>query len=93
MLSNVFSFWIGVISTCINFLFTLKVNENPDITIGMFLLACALIGLVIHFICGSDFFPGHINLNSTKVNNSNYQPRHAPGSAGKDYSTRVSRHK
>lgn len=79
MLSEVFSFWIGLISTCINFLFSLKINENPDITIGTFLLSFAFIGAVIYFIFGSDFFPGHINLNSNNNNNSNngYQPKHA----------------
>ena len=81
MLSEVFSFWIGVISTCINFLFTLKVNENPDITFGTFFLACAFIGVVLYFILGTDFFPGHFNLNSNNIknndSNNNYVPKHA----------------
>ena len=98
MLGNVFSFWIGVISTCVNFIFTLKINENPDITFGTFLLACAFIGLALYFILGTDFIPMFIsNKNSNSSNsgnsNSNYVPRHAPGTSGKDFSTRESRHR
>ena len=82
MLGNVFSFWIGVISTCVNFLFTLKINENPDITIGMFLLACAFIGVAIYFILGTDFIPlGGFSKGSDSSNsnssNDNYVPKHA----------------
>lgn len=96
MLGNVFSFWIGVISTCVNFIFTLKINENPDITIGMFLLACAFIGLAIYFVLGTDFIPlfgFNKNSSSSSNSNDNYVPRHAPGTAGKNFSTRESRHK
>jgi len=80
LLANVFSFWIGVISTCVNFLFSLKINENPDITIGMFLLGCAFIGLAIYFVLGTDFIPlGGFNKNSNNSNssNDNYVPKHA----------------
>ena len=81
MLGNVFSFWIGVISTCVSWLFTLKINENPDITIGMFLLGCATIGLAIYFVLGTDFIPNISftrSLDSKSSNgNDNYQPRHA----------------
>ena len=97
-MGNVFSFWIGVISTCVNFLFSLKINENPDITIGMFLLACAFIGLAIYFVLGTDFIPifgfnrGSGSSNSNGSDN-NYVPRHSPGNAGKDFSTRESRHR
>ena len=91
---QVFDFWIDIISTCVNFLFTLKINENPDITLGMFLLACAFIGVIIYLILGTDFFPGHINLSSNSNSNNNNQiPRHAPGNAGRDFSTRESRHR
>ena len=96
MLSEVFPFLISMISKCANWLFTLVINESPRFTLGEFLLACAFIGIVIYFIFGSDFFPGHINIGSARKNsdsNDNYQPRHAPGTAGKDYSTRESRHK
>ena len=82
MLSSVFNFWIGLISTWINWLFTLKINHNPDISIGSFLLAFATIGLAIYFICGTDFVPGlslSINnrLSKSSNGNDNYQPRHA----------------
>lgn len=95
MLSEVFPFLISVISKCVGWLFTLKINESPEFTLGEFLIACAFIGIVIYFIFGSDFFPGHINIGSSKKINtdSNYQPRHAPGSSANDYSSRVSRHK
>lgn len=97
MLSEVFPFLIDLISKCANWLFTLVINENPRITLGTFILACAFIGVVIYFIFGTDFFPGHINIgsNSAKYNNDtdNYKPRHEPGAARKDYSTRESRHK
>lgn len=92
-MTEVFNFWIDVISSCVNFLFTLKINENPDISLGVFLLACAFIGVVIYLILGTDFFPGYIRLGSNNNSNSNYQPRHAPGTGGNDYSTRISRHK
>lgn len=95
MLSDVFKYLISNISSCVNWLFTLVINESPRITLGTFLLACAFIGIVLYFIFGTDFFPGHINLGANIGGNSNtnYQPRHSIGSAGKDYSTRVSRHK
>lgn len=81
-MGQVFSFWIGVISTCVNFLFTLKINENPDITLGMFLLGCAFIGLAIYFILGTDFIPlGGFNRgfssSNTNSSNNNYEPKHA----------------
>lgn len=91
---QVFDFWIDIISTCVNFLFTLKINENPDITLGMFLLACAFIGVIIYLILGTDFFPGHISLSSNNTSNNNNQiPRHLSGTAGRDFSTRESRHR
>lgn len=97
MLSSVFAFLISMISKCANWLFTLVINDSPRFTLGEFLIACAFIGIVIYFIFGSDFFPGHINFGSkgAKYNNDtdNYKPRHAPGNAGQDYSTRESRHK
>ena len=96
-MGQVFSFLIGIISKCVSWIFTLKVNDNPNITLGTFLLACSFIGLVIYFVLGTDFLPGNINFGSkgAKYNNDtdNYKPRHAPGNAGKDYSTRESRHK
>lgn len=64
MLGNVFSFWIDLISRCVNFLFTLKINENPDITIGMFLLAVAFIGVAIYFIISIPSAKGSIGNNS-----------------------------
>ena len=80
-MGQVFSFWIGVISTCVNFLFSLKINENPDITFGTFLITIAFIGLCIYFILGTDFLPNFSiskNSNSTTNNTNNgYQPKHA----------------
>lgn len=95
MFSSVLSFWIGIISSWVSWLFTLKINEDPDITIGMFLLGCAFIGVVITLILGTDFIPFGFgsSRNSSSNSDSNYVPRHAPGNGGKDYSTRVSRHK
>lgn len=97
MLSEVFPFLINVISKSMNWLFTLVINENPKFTLGEFLLVCAFIGVVIYFIIGSDFFPGHINFGTSSVKYKNdsdyYQPRHEPGASKKDYSTRESRHK
>ena len=96
MLNEVFSFFISMISKWFDFVFNLEINKNPPITLGMFLLACALIGLLIYFVLGTDFIPGISftkNISSSKNNNNNYQPRHAPGTAGRDFSTRESRHK
>lgn len=96
MLNEVLDFWIGVISTCVSWVFNLELNSNPSITFGEFLLACAFIGIVLYFILGTDFIPGlgsFKNGGSSQNSNNNYQPRHAPGSKGKDFSTRESRHK
>ena len=95
MFSQAFSFWISVISRCVSWLFTIQINSNPDITLGMFLLGCAFIGVILYFILGSDFFPGHINIGggSRTVDNDNYVPRHAPGTAGQNFKTRESRHR
>ena len=81
-MGNVFSFWIGVISSWVSWLFTLKINENPDITIGMFLLGCATIGLAIYFVLGTDLIPNitftrSIDSKSSNSGNSGYQPKHA----------------
>ena len=100
MLSEVFPFLIDLISKCANWLFTLVINENPRITLGTFILACAFIGVVIYFIFGTDFFPGHINIgsNSAKYNNDtdNYKPKHSQGNTktySSNYSTREGRNK
>ena len=95
MLDQVFPFLINVISKCANWIFTLTINNNPHITLGQFLVACAFIGIVLYFIFGTDFFPGHITFNGVKSvrSNDNYQPRHETGYAGKDFNTRESRHK
>ena len=95
MFSQAISFWTSIISRCVSWLFSIQINTNPNITLGMFLLGCAFIGVVLYFILGSDFFPGHINVggSSKSASNDNYVPRHAPGNAGKDFSTRESRHK
>ena len=79
-MGNVFSFWIGVISTWVSWLFTLKINENPDITIGMFLLGCAMIGLAIYFVLGTDLIPNITltrSIDSNNSSNNGYQPKHA----------------
>lgn len=83
-----------MISRVVGWIFTIKINNNPDITLGMFLLGCAFIGVVLYFILGTDFFPGYINVKTSDGGSKdNYVPRHAPGNAGKDFSTRESRHK
>lgn len=91
MLSDVFKFLISNISKCVEFLFTIKINNNPNISLGMFLLACCFIGVVIYFILGTDFVPNFIN-NRNNGSRDNYNPRHSIGNAGKDFSTRESRH-
>ena len=101
MLTEVFPFLIKMIGKCFDFVFMLEINKNPSITLGNFLLACAFIGLIIYFVLGTDFIPNISYMannrrnSGVKYNNKtdNYQPRHAPGAAGKDYSTRESRHK
>lgn len=101
MLNEVFPFLAKTIGMCFEFLFSLEINKNPSITLGNFLLACAFIGLIIYFILGTDFIPNLSHATNIKRssgikynnNTDNYQPRHAPGTAGKDYSTRESRHK
>ncbi|MBQ9072126.1 MAG: hypothetical protein IJY25_03105 [Bacilli bacterium] len=95
-MNQVFSFWINMISKCVSWLFTLKINSNPNITLGEFILAFAFIGIVLYFILGTDFIPGlgfTKNIGTNNNSNDNYKPRHAPGNAGQDYSTRESRHK
>lgn len=95
MFDEVFPFLIQHFSRIVNFVFNLPIDKKYNITLGMFLLTCAFIGIVIYFIFGSDFFPGHIGLGS-RSNNSNYQPKHAPGNTrtyDSNYSTRVGRHK
>lgn len=60
MLSQVFPFLISVISRCTSWIFTLKINDNPSMTLGEFLLTCAFIGMVIYFLIrsfGGDSFP------------------------------------
>ena len=95
MLKTVFEFWSKVVSNIGSWLINdFVINESPRITFGQFFLACAFIGVVLYFILGTDFIPGlSLSFHRDKSNsNTNYQPRHAPGNAGKDYSTRVSRH-
>ena len=70
MLTTVFSFWISIIGRWTAWLFTLKINENPDITIGGFLLACAFIGLVLYFLIGAEHLPFHApNVPHVSINN------------------------
>lgn len=91
---EVFQFWINSISSVVNWVFRVEVIDEPKITLGMFLLGFAFIGLILYFILGSDFFPGHINLgNNSNSSRDNYVPRHSPGNAGKDFSTRESRYR
>lgn len=78
MFSQVLGLWFSWISRWISWLFTLKINTNPDISIGMFLLGCAFIGIIIKFIFGTDFIP--LNFGSKSVSNNNsggYEPKHA----------------
>ncbi len=53
MITEVIPYFITQLSKIINFVFNLKINENPSITLGEFLLTFAFIGLVIYFIFGS----------------------------------------
>lgn len=69
MFDKVFPFLIQYFSRIVNFIFNLPIDKKYNITLGSFLLTCAFIGIVVYFIFGSDFFPGHIRLNSN--NNSN----------------------
>ena len=57
MFNEVFPYLIRQFATIVNFVFNLKINENPTITFGEFILTFAFIGLVIYFIFGSDFVP------------------------------------
>jgi len=97
MLIHILDFLVKTIATSFNWVFNLVINDSPRITLGVFLLSCAFIGIVIYFFCGTDFFPGHINFNSSKNNsNNNYQPKHSSGntrSYSSNYSTRVGRNK
>lgn len=93
-MKEVIYFWIDILSRCVQWLFSIQIIEEPNISFGMFILACAFIGIVLYFILGSDFFPGHIGISSRVNNNySNYAPRHGPGSSNVDFSSRVNRHK
>ena len=100
MISDTFPFWTKILGKCVNWVFNdCVINTNPRITLGSFIVVCAFIGFVIYFLLNSDFFPapgtfgsGGSSSNNNNNSNSNYQPRHAPGNTGKDYSTRVSRH-
>ena len=81
MFDNIFPFLIQYFSRIVNFIFNLPIDKKYNITLGAFLLTCAFIGIVVYFIFGSDFFPGHIgsslNKNSNKTSNNNYVPKHA----------------
>ena len=84
MFSNVFPYLIQQFSRIVTFVFNLQINENPNITFGEFILACAFIGFVLYFIFGSDFLPniggglsGFSSSKSTNTNSNGYQPRHA----------------
>ncbi|MDO4962606.1 MAG: hypothetical protein Q4E75_00680 [bacterium] len=56
MLVNVFNFWINIISRCFSWIFDLKINENPDISLGMFLLGFFTLALILYFLLNfSDF--------------------------------------
>lgn len=39
-----------MLSTCITWVFNLQLIENPSITLGKFLIGCAILGLVILLI-------------------------------------------
>ena len=93
MLGKVFKFLIDSIASVVSFLFTIVVNDSPRITLGEFLLGCAILGVILYFLFGTDFIPGFsINTSKNKDDSVNYKPRHAKGNTGQDYSTRVSRH-
>ena len=65
MITEVIPYFITQLSKIINFVFNLKINENPSITLGEFLLTFAFIGLVIYFIFGSKIDIGNFG-NSDK---------------------------
>lgn len=54
MITEVIPYYITQLSKIIEFVFNLKINENPSITLGEFLLTFAFIGLVIYFIFGAN---------------------------------------
>lgn len=56
-----------ILITWINWIFSLEINDNPKITLGVFLLACFFIGFAIFFLFKSDFFLPILNNGANKV--------------------------
>lgn len=54
-LDDIFNFIIGIFGTVINFVFNLKFHifNGFDISFGVFLISCCVIGLSIRFILKS----------------------------------------
>ena len=75
-MTEVFNLLINMISKCTSWLFTLVINESPRFTLGEFILACAFIGVVLYFILGTDFFPGHMDFNFGSGKSTSYNPKH-----------------
>lgn len=85
MITQVFPYLIEQFARIVDFVFNLKINENPDIVLGEFILTCAFIGVVVYFIFGSDFFPNMVHIKDSSVKNASkmtknydgYEPKHA----------------
>jgi len=89
---EVFSWMSKSFGRIVGFVFNdFVVIDSPRVTLGTFVLAFAVIGLVIYFLLGSDFSP-FMGWSLPNKDKDNYKPRHAPGNVGKDFSTRESRH-
>ena len=67
MFNQVFPYLIEQFSRIINFVFNLPINENPNISLGQFILGLAFIGLIIYFIFGNNFFPSLSDFNKTST--------------------------
>lgn len=93
MLGKVLKFLIDSIASVVTFLFTIVINDSPKITLGEFLIACFIIGLILYFLFGTDFIPGFtLSPSSNKKEPVSYKPRHGKENVGNDFSTRESRH-
>lgn len=69
MITEVIPYFITQFSRIVNFLFNLKINENPSITLGEYILTFAFIGLVIQFIFGANINIG--NFGNSDINKGN----------------------
>lgn len=83
MLSSAINFLILSISRVCHFINVIKINDDPTIYLGEFLIACLFIGVVLRFLFGTDFFPTATDVralawkNLKSNNKANYEPKHA----------------